>query len=214
VAQETRGDYHNLAQIAFRPVATPSDDDTVAIKSTLSECDYSQWDSHEQCFCGSKPATASARNHVGYAAGLRNPHRYEWDTSAGKLYLSDIGQSYLQEVNIVDNGAKTTVGPTQEGTFVICNDASENIYEIKAGVTDTYQYPGDPITTMTKLDNAISGATVYNGVNMPALRGEYVFGDLVSGRMFHATATPYWKLGSCTCRQHAHQLEPSSDVCG
>ena len=76
-------------------------------------------------------------NAFAAAAGLRNPHRYEWDTSAGKLYLSDIGQSYLQEVNIVDNGAKTTVGPTQEGTIVICNDASENNYEIKAGVTDT-----------------------------------------------------------------------------
>jgi hypothetical protein len=32
--------------------------------------------------------------------------------------------------------------------------------------------------------NAISGGFVYNGAKIPALRGKYVFGDVVNGRVF------------------------------
>ena len=40
-----------------------------------------------------------------YAHGFRNPQRYGWDSETGNLFLSDIGQATVEEVNLVTNGA-------------------------------------------------------------------------------------------------------------
>ncbi|MGH9257742.1 MAG: PQQ-dependent sugar dehydrogenase, partial [Vicinamibacterales bacterium] len=39
-----------------------------------------------------------------YAYGFRNPHRLSWDPSDGTLFVSDIGNSNIEEINIVREG--------------------------------------------------------------------------------------------------------------
>ena len=42
--------------------------------------------------------------------------------------------------------------------------------------------------------NAISGGFVYTGTNVPKLKGKYIFGDIVSGRVFFVESSAL-KLG-------------------
>jgi hypothetical protein len=39
-----------------------------------------------------------------YAFGFRNPHRFSWDLADGTLFVSDIGMSNVEEINIVREG--------------------------------------------------------------------------------------------------------------
>ena len=40
-----------------------------------------------------------------YAYGVRNPQRFDWESSNGNLFLADIGQNIVEEVSLVTNGA-------------------------------------------------------------------------------------------------------------
>ncbi len=40
-----------------------------------------------------------------YAYGLRNPQRFIWDSKNGNLFLADIGQNIVEEVDLVTSGA-------------------------------------------------------------------------------------------------------------
>jgi glucose/arabinose dehydrogenase len=39
-----------------------------------------------------------------FAYGLRNPWRWNFDTATGKLWVADVGQSFAEEINIVEKG--------------------------------------------------------------------------------------------------------------
>ena len=39
-----------------------------------------------------------------WASGLRNPWRFSWDTATGDLYVSDVGQNTMEELNVEDAG--------------------------------------------------------------------------------------------------------------
>ena len=40
-----------------------------------------------------------------YAGGLRNPQRFGWDPVTGAMYIADIGQGAIEEINLGQNGA-------------------------------------------------------------------------------------------------------------
>ncbi len=48
--------------------------------------------------------TAGARGEV-WAIGLRNPWRWAFDRTAGRLYVADVGQNAWEEVNAVSSAA-------------------------------------------------------------------------------------------------------------
>ena len=121
-----------------------------------------------------------------WAYGLRNPHRFAFDTGASrKLLLSDIGASNIEEIDLVSKGANFGWND-REGTFRIVYDDLFDVYPLPpddASLGFTYpvlQYDHD------EGDVAISGGYVYRGQHLPQIAGDYVFGDLVSGRVFHA----------------------------
>src|SRR5437867_657119 len=39
-----------------------------------------------------------------YATGLRNPWRFSFDRNTGELYVADVGQSEIEEIDIITNG--------------------------------------------------------------------------------------------------------------
>ncbi|MFB3134072.1 MAG: sorbosone dehydrogenase family protein, partial [Rhodothermales bacterium] len=123
-----------------------------------------------------------------YLYGLRNPHRFSWDTGGnGGLMISDIGQANIEEINLGQLGANYGWSE-REGTFLVVHDNENDVFDLPADDTTfgfTYpviQYDHD------EDDHAISGGYVYRGSQISTLLGEYVFGDLVSGRVFFAPA--------------------------
>jgi hypothetical protein len=126
-----------------------------------------------------------------YAYGFRNAHRLSWDLADGTMYASDVGMSQLEEINIVHEG--NNYGWMQrEGTF----DNGVNmpggelgqVFPLPADILDgrtddEYTYP----VLMYDHDEgqAITAGFAYRG-SIPALRGKFVFGELVRGRLFAA----------------------------
>jgi glucose/arabinose dehydrogenase/cytochrome c551/c552 len=124
--------------------------------------------------------------------GFRNPNRISW-TPDGKMLITDIGHTNIEEVNLGIAGADYG-WPNREGTFVLNPKGKmEFVYPLPADDPSTkYTYP------VAQYDhdegNAISGGFVYNGSKFPLLKGKYIFGDIVNGRLFYLESSQL-KLG-------------------
>ena len=128
-----------------------------------------------------------------YAYGMRDPHRFSWDTATGKMYLGHIGEHAIE--GIYEIGAGSNVGWSErEGPFVFNKADRCYLYPLPADDAKYgYDYPvaaydhdppaGWPCTSDS--GHAISGGFVYHGSKVPGLRGKYVFADLVDGQVFY-----------------------------
>ncbi|MDP8964920.1 MAG: PQQ-dependent sugar dehydrogenase [Cyanobacteriota bacterium] len=128
-----------------------------------------------------------------WAYGLRNPHRFSWDTGGdGKMLIVDTGQAFIEEVNLGKKGANYGWGE-REGTWVIDENNENIIYELPDNDRDfNYTYPVAqydheiPPGVKDFYGIAIAGGFVYRGTAIPELVGQYVFADFGSdGRFFH-----------------------------
>ena len=115
-----------------------------------------------------------------YAYGLRNPWRWSFDRGSGELWLADVGQGAIEEVDRIVRGGNYG-WRCFEGT---------QAYNAVCGPNATSSLP--PIAQYGHtVGQSITGGYVYRGAAMPALGGRYVFGDFVSGRIWHiARDTP------------------------
>ncbi len=110
-----------------------------------------------------------------YAWGLRNPYRFSFDDGPGgtnQMYLTDVGQNLLEELNIGQLGANYG-WVIMEGTN--CFDPFNPTVPLancnQAGLTL-------PIATYGRsIGISIIGGFVYRGGQVPAMNGKYVFGD-------------------------------------
>ena len=106
-----------------------------------------------------------------YAYGLRNPWRFSFDSLTGKLWLADVGQGKIEEVNIISKGGNYGWKIMEGSKIYKCDNCNTDML-IK------------PITEYShKLGKSITGGYVYRGKNS-YLNGYYIFGDYVSGRIW------------------------------
>lgn len=121
-----------------------------------------------------------AANNLGYreeiyAYGFRNPWRFSFD-STGQLWVGDVGQDRLEEIDIVEVG-KNYGWNTMEGTYCYNPPSGCN----QTGLTlPVYNYTHE-------LGDAVIGGYVYNGQANPSLKGSYIYGDYGSGRIWALT---------------------------
>jgi hypothetical protein len=121
-----------------------------------------------------------------WAWGLRNPHVFSWDRGAqGKLLISDIGQANLEEINVGEIGANYGWSE-REGTFLVVHSNEDDVFPLPGNdAAFGYTYPAIQYDH-DEGDDAISGGYVLRHALPSSLEGHYVFGDLRSGRVFHA----------------------------
>ncbi|SDZ16254.1 Glucose/arabinose dehydrogenase, beta-propeller fold [Micromonospora pattaloongensis] len=134
-----------------------------------------------------------------YAVGLRDPHRFSWDRVTGRMYLGHIGEHAIEaiyEVRAGDNFGWSE----REGSFVFDRAATDPCAKLLPLPADDarfgYTYPvaaydHDPApgwNCTSDVGVAVAGGFVYRGHGLPALRGKYVFGDLVDGRVLYTEA--------------------------
>ncbi len=109
-----------------------------------------------------------------YAYGLRNPWRWSFDSGSGELWLADVGQGALEEVNRVTLGGNYG-WRCFEGT---------NSFNSTCGPNAGSSLP--PIAQYGRsLGQSVTGGYVYRGTAIPSLVGRYVFGDFATGRLWH-----------------------------
>lgn len=112
-----------------------------------------------------------------YAWGFRNPWRFSFDRMTNELWVGDVGQGAWEEIDRVSIGENYGWN-TREGAH--CFSPSSGCST--AGLTD-------PITEYDHGQGvSITGGYVYRGSSIPALQGQYIFGDFDSGRIWSVPA--------------------------
>jgi glucose/arabinose dehydrogenase len=113
--------------------------------------------------------------------GLRNPWRFDIDPATNDLWIADVGQNRLEEIDVVaPNGALVGGRGANFGW-----SAFEGTDRYNADVPD----PGNlvfPVLTYEHGDDgcSISGGAVYRGTAIEQLAPAYVYSDYCSGRVW------------------------------
>lgn len=133
---------------------------------------------------------AGARPEI-WAVGLRNPWRFGFDSATGDLWIGDVGQDYIEEVDVAwaSHGAGKGYNfgwSAYEGSQQFNKDQPTD------GVTfPVHEYPhGDE-------GCAVTGGTVYRGTAIDGMQGWYVYADYCSGKVWALLTTE----GSTTVTQ-------------
>lgn len=108
------------------------------------------------------------------ALGLRNPWRFSFDRANGDLYIGDVGQNAVEEV---DYTPRTSPGLENYGWDAF--EGSRRYEETDLG-------PGQLVGPIFEYAQDVGGCTViggyvYRGKARRAERGRYIFGDYCSG---------------------------------
>jgi len=126
-----------------------------------------------------------------YARGLRNPFRFSFDRQTGDLFIGDVGQGALEEVDLtpLGTGAARNYGwKVMEGTQCTGNSGS-----CPGGVpacnAPAYTLPILEYDHATG-DCAIIGGFRYRGLANPPLAGRYLYSDNCTGRIRMGTEGP------------------------
>jgi len=105
-----------------------------------------------------------------------------WDLSHGKrLIVADIGESNVEEVNLIEKGGDYGWNKIEGTTRIEVMQDAKVVYPASAAELAPYCLP---FGVFDHTDGrAISGGFVYTGP-IEALQHKYVFGDIVTGRLF------------------------------
>ncbi len=110
-----------------------------------------------------------------WAYGLRNPWRFSFDRTTGDLWLGDVGQEDLEEIDRAPAGS----GGLNFGWNVMEGDAC---YGSSSCDRDGLEMP---VTQYSHDDGcSVTGGHVYRGDDYPILAGGYLFADYCSGLLW------------------------------
>lgn len=104
-----------------------------------------------------------------WATGLRNPWRIAFDRESGLLYVADVGQNSVEEVNVVQASQPgLNYGwDVMEGT---------RCFEPSTGCDQSGLVR--PVVEYGRSDGlSVTGGYVYRGSRVPAMRGHYFYAD-------------------------------------
>jgi putative heme-binding domain-containing protein len=118
---------------------------------------------------------AGARPEI-WACGFRNPWRFSFDSVTGDLWLADVGQDRVEEVDLVHRG----------------ENYGWNVFEGFEPFSNQYRVEGRKFTPplfayKRKYGISVTGGFVYRGDKQSSFYGVYVCGDYSSKRIFGVT---------------------------
>ena len=108
-----------------------------------------------------------------YAYGLRNPWRFSFDSVTGQLWVGDVGQDRIEEVDIVKSGGNYGWN-IMEGSLCYSPPSGCNQTGLSRPIWEYNHTLGD----------SIIGGLVYRGAAFPDLVGTYIYGDYGSGKIW------------------------------
>jgi glucose/arabinose dehydrogenase len=119
-------------------------------------------------------------------SGLRNPWRFAFDPALGEVWIGDVGQDDVEEVDRVL--LEPDAPPKNLGW-----DAFEGTRRTK-GKDFALDRTGEllwPVATYShRVGCSVIGGYVYRGTAIAALQGRYLFGDFCAGALWSLVGTP------------------------
>lgn len=112
-----------------------------------------------------------------WAKGLRNPWRFSFDRETGDLYIGDVGQNKVEEINFQPAGSP---GGANYGWNVF--EGAERYKPLGNPFSETTA----PVATYTHAEGgcSVTGGHVYRGNGIPSLVGTYLYADYCSGKLW------------------------------
>jgi glucose/arabinose dehydrogenase len=108
------------------------------------------------------------------AYGLRNPWRFSFDRETGDLWIGDVGQGEIEEIDYLPSG---TTGLVNFGW-----DVFEGTRQYEDKEPDPSGELVDPVAEYSHAEGcSVTGGFVYRGEAIPAAEGRYFYGDYCSG---------------------------------
>lgn len=126
-----------------------------------------------------------------FACGLRNPWKFSFDEERQWLWLADVGQNRLEEINVIESGQNYGWN-IKEGTQVYEEEGETDAVEL---IDPVYEYDHSE-------GQSVTGGHVYDGQAHPELTGSYIYGDFVSGRVW-----ALWKPDEETTAQNVELMD-------
>jgi len=112
--------------------------------------------------------------------GLRNPWRFSFDRGTGDLFIGDVGQNELEEVDVLPAG--TPSGANLGWRIMEASQCfASGDCDAEGLLLPVAEYP-------TAEGCAVTGGYVYRGSQFPALQGGYLFGDFCGGQIWGLSA--------------------------
>jgi len=111
-----------------------------------------------------------------FAYGLRNPFRASFDRATGNLYIGDVGQDEVEEIDVIPSGMPgLNFGwNILEGTQAFAGGPETGLQPPLA----EYLHGSGPLQ-----GNSVTGGIVYRGP-IEQLRGEYIFADFATNNIW------------------------------
>ena len=109
-----------------------------------------------------------------YAYGIRNPWGMSFDDK-GRLWLADVGQDLWEEINWIEKGGNYGWS-YREGahTFALRTDTPPEGTKL---IDPVFEYNhGEGLS--------VTGGIIYRGQKRPELKGAYIYGDFVIGKIW------------------------------
>ena len=120
-------------------------------------------------FIGQPPARPEV-----YARGFRNPFRMSFDDQTGRLWVGDVGQSTLEEIDIVQSARQLRVAALR-------GHAARRLPCRRATSTPVFEYP--------RSGPGVTGQSITGGDFLSRsfgfVGGQYVFGDYAGEQALH-----------------------------
>jgi glucose/arabinose dehydrogenase len=131
------------------------------------------------------PFVASGGPNEAWAIGLRNPWRLTFDRSTGDLFIGDVGQGSVEEIDFqpqASSGGENYGWKMMEGTD--CTGDTGNCPP-ETPPCDSPELTL-PILEYNHTDGrcSVTGGYIYRGLRIPGLFGRYLYGDYCSGEIW------------------------------
>lgn len=125
-----------------------------------------------------------------WAYGLRNPWQTSFDSQTGELFIGDVGQSSIEEIDYQpasSSGGENYGWDCYEGSQEVganndpgpCQDPESYVFPI-------FEYERPPGSG----NCSVTGGYVYRGYRFPSLYGRYLLTDFCSGRFWDLRKLP------------------------
>jgi glucose/arabinose dehydrogenase len=124
--------------------------------------------------------------------GLRNPWRFSFDPALAEIWVADVGQDQVEEINRVplepDEPPKNLGWSAFEGPHPVPG------HELTGGGELIF-----PVATYGRQDGcAVIGGVVYVGTRLPELNRRYLYGDYCTGSLWSLRSLPDGQVDDIT----------------
>ncbi len=118
-----------------------------------------------------------------WATGMRNPWKFSFDRVTGDLWIADVGQSAIEEIN---KAASTEAGLNYGWR---CYEGNSAYITTGCGAASNYTFPIAQYTHASTGGCSLTGGYVYTGTTYPNLQNKYLFADYCSNKIGYISTT-------------------------